>query len=173
MFVDFTNLKHLDFANNLITILPNKIFESMQLLELINFSNNTLEQIETHVFEELKKLTILDLSYNNLSLDNFMWPIINLKYLNLTYNAYKHINVSVLENIVADLYGNPFDCEFLVEEINFSISRNIHFGKDYKIKSKGDFIKLPGIQCYEANTDVEHKIIVLEVNRINDEEVCC
>lgn len=172
MFVDFTNLKHLDFANNFITLLPNKIFESMQLLEFINFSNNSLKQIETNVFQELKKLTILDLSYNNLSLDNFMWPVIDLKYLNLTYNAYKHINVSVLENLVADLYGNPFDCEFLIEEINSSTSQNIHFGKEYKVKSKGDFLKLPGLQCFEANTGAEHKIIVLEVNRINVEEVC-
>lgn len=76
------------------------------MLTTVKLNGNLLQSIVDSVFSELK-LHHLDLSCNNLSSDNFLWPdTIQIDYLNLTYNAYKRINSSILENIIAvDMYG--------------------------------------------------------------------
>jgi Leucine rich repeat len=77
----------------------------MPMLKSIKLNNNLLQHIGEAVFTELK-LQHLDLSGNNLSSDNFLWPeSIEIRYLNLTFNAYTSINSSLLTNIETDLYG--------------------------------------------------------------------
>lgn len=105
MFTDFTELKILDLGNNEITRLTDKTFASMTLLKSVKLNNNTLMSIDDAVFSDLK-LRRLDLSCNQLTSDNFLWsPSIKIEYLNLTYNEYKLINASVLENIIVDFWG--------------------------------------------------------------------
>lgn len=55
-------------------------------------------------FSEMR-LKLLDLSCNQLSSDNFLWSVVEIDYLNLTYNAYKKLNVSLLDNTRTDLWG--------------------------------------------------------------------
>lgn len=104
MFKEFGSLIHLDLSNNQIKLLPDQIFRSTLSLESIKLNNNSLETIDDVVFAELK-LKLLDLSCNRLSSDNFLWPAVNIDYLNLTYNSYGEINASVLENTSTDLWG--------------------------------------------------------------------
>jgi Leucine-rich repeat (LRR) protein len=91
-------------SKNQITHLSDKTFHATNLLKSIIISNNSLEAIDDGVFTGLK-LKHLDLSCNRLSSDNFLWPTLDIEYLNLTYNAYKEMNASVVENIVTDLWG--------------------------------------------------------------------
>lgn len=105
MFTDFTELRILDLGNNQINRLTDKTFDSVTILESIKLNNNSLMSIDDAVFSGLK-LKILDLSINHLSSDNFLWaPSIGIEYLNLTFNEYKLLNASVLENIVTDFWG--------------------------------------------------------------------
>jgi Leucine rich repeat len=76
----------------------------MNLLKSIKLNNNTLEAIDAGVFADLK-LEQLDLSSNRLWNDNFLWPVIDLEYLNLSFNEYQEINTSVLENVRTDFWG--------------------------------------------------------------------
>lgn len=103
-FTDFANLKYLDLSSNQIPLLSEKLFESMGLLRSIKLNNNSLASIDDGVFSEMK-LKHLDLSCNQLTSDNFLWSNVDAEYLNLTLNEYKEINVSALENIVTDLWG--------------------------------------------------------------------
>lgn len=60
-------------------------------------------------------------------------------------------------------------CDWLVQEI--SESRNIRYGKDYIIASKHDILRVPGIQCTDENTNILHKIIVVESSKqLSDDE---
>lgn len=104
IFKDFSHLKYLDLSNNQITFLPDQTFSAMSRLESIKINNNSLTTIDDDVFLDLK-LNHLDLSCNRLSDDNFLWPAVNIDYLNLTLNDYKEINASVLENVMTDLWG--------------------------------------------------------------------
>lgn len=104
IFSDFANLKHLDLSNNQITQLPEKTFDSMSLLKSIKLNNNSLGWIDDAVLSNLK-LKDLDLSCNHLSSDNFLWTTVEIEHLNLTFNGYKEINASLLENIMMDFWG--------------------------------------------------------------------
>lgn len=185
MFTSFANLKYLDLSNNQISFLPDKVFASMSLLRSIKLNNNSVKSIDDAVLLNLK-LRHLDLSCNRLSSDNFLWPSVEIKYLNLTYNAFTEINASLLDNTVADLWGetflltsrskrywivfagNPFDCEWLMKEI--LASKNIRLGENYVLASKQNVLQVGGIKCFEGN-ETEHKLIVIESKVDLSEEV--
>lgn len=104
-FTELTKLRILDLGNNQITHLTDKTFTSMTLLKSIKLNNNSLMSIDDAVFSDLK-LRRLDLSCNHLSNDNFLWPSsVNIEYLNLTFNEFKLINASVLENTITEFWG--------------------------------------------------------------------
>lgn len=159
------------------------------MLKSIKLNDNLLQHIDDAVFTELK-LQHLDLSCNNLSSDGFLWPeTISIAHLNLTLNAYASINSSLLDNIETDLYGkvewyktwkclklssssfslgNPFACDWLTEEL--FVSKNIHYGRDYVVSSRHDLFMTTGIKCYERDTNIMHRLIVLESKREPDDE---
>ncbi|KAG5675192.1 hypothetical protein PVAND_005116 [Polypedilum vanderplanki] len=170
IFNDLGMLKLIDFSNNQIKeILSDTVFRSTPLLKSIRLNGNLLQSINTTTFIGLK-LEQLDLSCNNLSSDNFLWPeAVEIAYLNLTFNAFSTINSSVLENIiVTDLYENPFTCEWLVEEI--FASKNVHYGRDYVVRSRHDLFEATGVACTDQHTNVVHRLIVLETGRdLNDD----
>jgi hypothetical protein len=164
MFEDLTNMKVFDSSSNNISQFPESLFENMEDIKTINLSNNAIEKIETNSFQGLKKFSNLDLSFNALDRDNFLWPIVGLKYLNLSHNSYKQINVSVLDNLdVAIVHTNPFSCEWLVNEMKFA-PNHIKFGVDFTTHSKENALRLPGIQCFERD-GTKNKIIVMETEK--------
>lgn len=122
LFTHFANLKFLDLSHNRISFVPAKTFGSMNMLLSIKLNNNTLLSMDDAVLSELK-LSHLDLSCNRLSSDNFLWPSAGIKYLNLTFNAYKEINASVLQDVETDLWGtlqSPF-ARLTFHSIEFSL----------------------------------------------------
>lgn len=178
VFKEFVHLLILDLSNNQIKRLPDQIFNATLLLQSIKLNNNSLEQIDDAVFADLK-MKLLDLSCNQLSNDNFLWLSLNIDYLNLTYNNFKEINASVLENTLTDLWGklhfksfkifnyyrnlfigNPFNCEWLVNE--GLASKNVRLGRNYVVDSRLNVIKAEGIQCFEESGLKEHRLIVVE-----------
>lgn len=104
MFRELTNLKFLDVGNNKISFIGDGTFNSMSILDSLKLNNNTLSVIDDYAFSELK-LMLLDLSCNRLHSDNFLWAVVGIDYLNLTYNDFKELNASVFENIAIDLWG--------------------------------------------------------------------
>lgn len=161
----------------------------MNRLESIKINNNSLTTIDDEVFLDLK-LNHLDLSCNRLSGDNFLWPAVNIEYLNLTFNDYKDINASVFENVMTDLWGeigfscfhhirslatmttslvgNPFGCAWLVTD--GLASKNVRLGKNYVVSSKLDILKAEGIKCFEDGVN-EQKLIVVETKLERNNEV--
>lgn len=122
LFTHFANLKFLDLSHNRISFVPAKTFGSMSMLLSIKLNNNTLLSMDDAVLSELK-LSHLDLSCNRLSSDNFLWPSAGIKYLNLTFNAYKEVNASVLQDVETDLWGtlqSPF-ARLTFHSIEFSL----------------------------------------------------
>jgi Leucine-rich repeat (LRR) protein len=100
-----TELSILDLANNQMTRLNGEILASLTQLKSLKLNNNALTTIDDAAFTDLK-LKLLDLSFNHLSSDNFLWPpSIDIEFLNLTFNEYKIINASVLDNILTDFWG--------------------------------------------------------------------
>lgn len=188
LFTHFANLKFLDLGNNRITFVPDKTFSPMSLLLSIKLNNNSLLSMDDAVLSELK-LSHLDLSCNRLSNDNFLWPSAGIAYLNLTFNAFKEVNVSVLRDVETDLWGehpalpffrshssieallfagNPFSCEWLVKEV--LASKNIRLGRDYILDSQHNVMKVAGIRCFDESGANEQKLIVLEADpQMNDD----
>lgn len=189
LFTHFANLKFLDLGNNQITFVPDKTFSPMSLLLSIKLNNNSLLSMDDAVLSELK-LSHLDLSCNRLSSDNFLWPSAGIAYLNLTFNFYKEINVSVLRDVETDLWGehpalpffsllssieallfagNPFSCEWLVKEV--LASKNIRLGRDYILDSQHNVLKVAGIRCFDESGANEQKLIVLEADPPMNDDV--
>lgn len=46
-----------------------------------------------------------------------------------------------------------------------SLSESIHYGKDYVVHSRHDLFMTKGIKCYEKDTNIMHRLIVLELVR--------
>lgn len=66
--------------------------------------------------------------------------------------------------------GNPFICEWLVREA--LTSKNVHLGrKSYIVSSKHDILKVAGIQCFEDNEANVQRLIVVETNHDENENV--
>lgn len=59
--------------------------------------------------------------------------------------------------------GNPFACDWLAEEI--FVTKNIRYGKDYVANSRHDLFLTTGIICYERDTNIMHRLIVLKAKR--------
>ena len=160
---DFINLKNVDLSSNNITRIDDNLFDYTPKIAKLNMSKNAIEQIGDNAFSELTKMRKLDLSFNRISNDAFMWPIVGLEYLNLSYNQFKTFNVSILKGISdVKLFGNPWDCRFLLLEL-MDFPKNIHFGLDYVVESHVEMLKVPGIDCVDEN-ERKRSIIVLEHN---------
>lgn len=104
IFKHFTFLRHLDLSHNQIAFVTDGTFDTMSILVSIKLNNNALKTIGDSVFSGMK-LKRLDLSENQLSSDSFLWSNVELEHLNLTYNYYKRLNASLLDNVLTDLWG--------------------------------------------------------------------
>lgn len=104
-FYDAGNLQFLDLSHNQLTNLQSRTFTNLPKLGSLKLNNNSIEWISDDAFESLN-LSYLDLSCNKLQSEEFLWPsTVNVRFLNLTFNDFVEINVSLLENISVDLWG--------------------------------------------------------------------
>lgn len=104
IFKHFTFLKYIDLSNNRIASVTDQTFKPMAILVSIELNNNEIMSIGDLEFSGMK-LKLLDLSSNRLSSDNFLWSSVEIENLNLTNNAYKKLNATLLDNILTDLWG--------------------------------------------------------------------
>lgn len=162
-------LKYFDISSNNLTTILDNLFESTKRLVYVNISGNKIEDIETNAFKELN-LHSIDLSYNKLSNDGFLWFITSLQYLNLSHNNYKRINLSILKNLqYAEMYDNPWDCQWLVHELVYTSSEGaIGFGRSYIVPQRQGILRVPGIQCFDIDGS-EKRLIVLDTEKAKEE----
>jgi Leucine-rich repeat (LRR) protein len=106
MFRDAGNLQSLDLSNNQLSRIQSDTFRNLRRLISLKLTNNSIDRISYDAFEKLN-LSHLDLSCNKLSKENFLdWPTtVNVRYLNLTFNDFPEINLSLLEDMSVDLWG--------------------------------------------------------------------
>lgn len=118
-FYDAGNLQFLDLSHNQLTKLS-RCFTNQPKLDAVKLNNNSLEWISDDAFESLN-LSHLDLSCNKLQSGAFLWPsTVNVRFLNLTFNDFVEIDVSLLENISVDLWGE-FAFEMMSRKSFFSV----------------------------------------------------
>lgn len=162
-------LKYLDVSSNNLTAIPDDLFEFTEKIVYLNLSRNDLDEIGTSVLKNLAHLRSLDLAYNHLSSDGFLWPITSLQFLNLSHNNYNRINVTILSNLqYAELYDNPWDCQWLVHEMAHTSSEGaIAFGRNYIVHHRHGVLKVPGIQCHDL--DGTKSLILLDTEKAKEE----
>lgn len=51
-----------------------------------------------------------------------------------------------------------------------SLSESIRYGRDYVVHSRHDLFMTKGIKCYEKDTNIMHRLIVLELESIREVE---
>lgn len=65
--------------------------------------------------------------------------------------------------------ANPFTCQWLVEEI--FASKNVHYGRDYVVRSRHDLFEATGVACTDQHTSTVQRLVVLETRRdVNDDD---
>lgn len=163
-------LKYFDLSANNLTIVTGELFEFMPKLISLNMSRNGLEEVDTNAMKDLEHLRSLDLSFNRLSHDSFLWPIAELRYLNLSHNQYMRVNMSIFHNVIyAEMYDNPFDCQWLINEMaHLSSDGAIAFGRSYIVTHNKGVLSVPGIQCYDMD-GTKRDLIVLDTEKAKEE----
>ncbi|XP_065092163.1 insulin-like growth factor-binding protein complex acid labile subunit isoform X2 [Ochlerotatus camptorhynchus] len=160
IFKDFSLVRVLDLSGNRLVYIENKLFEYSPRLETLNLSRNAIAEIEPNIFEDSKKLYSLDLSHNQLMEDAFLWPIVNLKHLNMSFNMFHRLNTSLLESLGhVKLHRNPWSCQFLILEL-LKQSKNVEYGKDYVVTSKESILNTQGIECTDERGKQRDIVIV-------------
>lgn len=176
MFQDLSHLKQFDISNNNLTTLKDNVFEQAYNLEIINFTKNEIYEIDSNTFLKLKKLKLLDLSYNNLKSDNFL-PHDSLRYLNLSYNKYSSLNESAVLDLEVELFGNVWDCKWVLEKIIIESSSSYHFSKQYLVNTTNDVLHFDGIDCSDDETGQKRNFIIVkkntECNNVENFKVNC
>ncbi|XP_050077311.1 insulin-like growth factor-binding protein complex acid labile subunit isoform X2 [Anopheles maculipalpis] len=156
---DASNLRDLDISANKLDYISLKLSIATPRLIRLNLSSNAISEIERDAFEDLPKLHTLDLAHNQLTDDAFLWPLMNLSVLNMSQNGFRRINASLLESLaVAELYDNPWDCRFLIQELVHH-SSNVIYGKNYLVEDMGRILTANGIECTDERG--KHRDIVV------------
>lgn len=163
MFQDLSHLKQFDISNNNLTALKENVFKQVDNLESINLTKNLIHEIDSNIFSKLKKLKILDLSSNNLKSDNFL-PHDSLKYLNLSYNKYLSLNQSAVLDLEVELFGNLWNCRWLLEKIVSESSNSYHFSKQYLVNTTDDVLHFDGIDCSDDERGQMRNFIIVKKN---------
>lgn len=159
MLKDCANLRDLDLSGNRLDYVGLKLSSATPRLVRLNLSRNAIGEIERDVFEDLPKLHTLDLSHNQLTDDAFLWSLMNLSVLNMSQNGFRKINASLLESLtLAELYDNPWDCRFLVQELAHH-SSSVIYGKNYLVEDTGRILTATGIECTDERG--KHRDIVV------------
>lgn len=162
---DFGNLRDLDLSGNALDYVGMKLFGATGRLVRLNLSGNAISDIDRDVFEDLPRLHTLDLAHNRLADDTFLWALIpNLSVLNMSGNAFHRINASLLESLaLVELYGNPWDCRFLVQELmpSHRAHRNVVYGRDYVVEDTVSILTATGIECTDERGR-QRDIVVVE-----------
>lgn len=175
MFQDLSHLKQFDISNNNLTVLKENVFEQAYNLESINLTKNYIHEIDSNIFSKLKKLKLLDLAYNNLKSDNFL-PHDSLKYLNLSYNKYSSLNESAVLDLDVELFGNLWNCKWLLEKIVIESSNSYHFSKEYVVNTTNDVLKFDIIDCSDDERGQNRNLIIIKKNtdcNVESFEVIC
>jgi Leucine rich repeat len=169
MFADCSSMKYFDLSNNNLTFIADNLFEYASQIKHLNLSHNQIEDIDQTAFEGLPKLRNLDLAANRLASDSFLWPIVGLAYLNLSHNAYRSVNMSLMDHLeVTELAGNPWDCQWLMAVLMVA-SKRLNFGRDYLVETKQKVVNVPGVACWEE-PNVQKFIIVMDRAQTMDED---
>lgn len=169
MFQDLSHLKQFDISNNNLTDLKANVFGHAYNLECINLTKNSINEIDSNIFSNLKKLKLLDLSYNNLKSDNFL-PHDSLKYLNLSYNKYSNLNESAILDLEVELFGNLWNCNWLLEKIVTESSNSYHFSRQYLVNTTNNVLSFEGMDCTDDNKGQTRNFIIFKKNTKCDTE---
>lgn len=162
------SLKLLNIAGNKIQRLFDNAFSKLTALEQFDASSNDIIDISSQVFLGLNALNSINLSNNKLSTENFLQTVHSLRYLNMGYNRFETMNLTLFFHFHnVELMGNPWSCTWLIEEM-MSASEGIHFGKNYSVDAHDHLITVPGIDCTDESGKLR-SIVVLQVpvNRRN------
>lgn len=91
------NLLEINFSNNKIPNIPEKVFWLNRKVERLFLSNNLIDELSDNVFKNLANLIHLDLSYNNITYFYFQ-SLMNTKvrFLNLAHNNIVNIEYDTI-----------------------------------------------------------------------------
>jgi Leucine-rich repeat (LRR) protein len=168
MFADCLSMKYFDLSNNNLTFIADNMFEYANQVKHLNLSHNQIDDIDSAAFEGMPKLRNLDLAGNKLASDSFLWPIVGLTHLNLSHNAYRTLNTSLMDHPeVVELAGNRWDCQWLMAELMVA-PRRLNFGQEYLVEAKQKEFNVPGVACWEEG-DVQKFIIVMDRSQVMDD----
>lgn len=160
MFKDFSAVRVLDLSANRLAYVENKLFEYSTRLEILNLSRNAITEVEQNIFEDCRKMHTLDLSHNQLKEDAFLWPIIDLRHLNMSHNKFQQLNTSFLESVEqVELYGNPWSCRFLVLEL-MKHGKNVRYGRNYVVQTRDSILNAQGIECTDEGGKLRDFVVV-------------
>uniref|UniRef100_A0A182NTC3 Uncharacterized protein n=1 Tax=Anopheles dirus TaxID=7168 RepID=A0A182NTC3_9DIPT len=168
---DCANLRDLDLSGNRLGYVGLKLSIATPRLARLNLSGNAIGEIERDTFEDLPKLHTLDLARNQLTDDGFLSPLMNLSVLNMSQNGFRKINASLLESLtLVELYDNPWECRFLVQELVHH-SKSVIYGKNYLVEDTGRILTATGIECTDERGKHRDIVVVEPPAKPSDSEL--
>lgn len=157
---EFEKLKVLDLSRNKITYLFDGSLDFLTNLAQLFLSRNEINEIEPNVFVVMKNLSHLDLAGNKISLDDFLFQLSPLQYLDISNNQFPQLNLSHFVDLQnAKLYGNPWKCSWLIGEMS-QFSSVFQFGQNYTVETEDRILTIPGVDCIDRN-GVKRSVVVL------------
>ena len=132
-FAQLTNLVELDLSHNNLQQVPSKALEPVShSLRKLGLAYNMIHVVDSTAFSSFNRLNSLDLANNQISQlrSSAFNGLADLRELKLSENHLSQLPLSVVvdlrENLIIELYGNPWHCDCeLRQSIEWMQRRNV------------------------------------------------
>lgn len=156
---EFEKLQTFDLSSNNLSYLFDGSLDFFTNLKQLYLSHNEITEIEPNVFLPMKNLNILNLANNKISKDDFLIHLTQLNHLDISFNQFQQLNLShFVELHNAKLYGNPWNCSWLIVEMS-EFSSVVQFGDNYTVETEDRLLTMPGIDCNDNG--INRSVVVL------------
>lgn len=131
---------------------------------MINISRNEIQSIQPFTFTDLSTLQAIDLSMNQLHSDEFLVQAGEMRWINLSSNAFQRMDLSALKTIDnVYLHKNPWNCSWLIDALMNKEHRstNIEFGFAFDHNTQEQFGNsgTEEVECFDNRQSTEKPVM--------------
>lgn len=167
-----SSLIQIDVSHNLLTTLPEHIFQANSQLEDVILDHNRVEALSPLIFKHQNHLRYIQLAGNMLDRAEFLEslsPSLNRLslYVDLSSNRLQSVSMKDLLHFRhINLADNNWSCAWLVGNLVRKLPPSINFARPWTVLNNWseNLTNIQGVDCTEGNTN--RSIILLNVGEV-------